>query len=277
MKWTAKNGILLSVCTFNLHGKEENDGTRLRAIAERLSELKLDLCALQEVVVDGDKNTAERLAEMLEGLTGEDYRVHFVESHLFYEMYPEGVAVVSRYPFREVGVIDLNDLGELSPLLPRHAAVSGVEVEGRRILFVSVHLDHHKNPLVRKLQVERLLEELESHYSGYAAVILAGDFNDTEDSPALRLLKENGFIDAYRTCNDDPGYTFPAPSPSMRIDYILVKGGLEVLYAGRIMEEGLSDHLGVYSILGEGDATFQKRRSTCRGSCEPAGSTSRPV
>ncbi|WP_167893604.1 endonuclease/exonuclease/phosphatase family protein [Thermococcus sp. M36] len=245
------SGSLITTCTFNLHGKGKNDRVRLPRIAERLSKLRPDICALQEVVVDGDKSTAERLAEMLGELTGENYRVHFIESHLFYERYPEGVAVLSKYPFKVVGSIGLNDLGGLSPLLPRHAAVSGVKIHGRRILFVSVHLDHHKNSMVRKAQVERLLNEIERLYdSEYHAVVLAGDFNDTEDSLALKLLKERGFIDAYRACNDDPGYTFPVHRPGVRIDYILVKGNVEVVSSGRMMEEkSLSDHFGVYAVL----------------------------
>ncbi len=245
-------GRILKVCTINLHGTQENDNLRFSEMASELAELRPDLCALQEVIVDGRKNTAERLAEMLGELTGGRYYTHFVECHPFYGKYPEGVAILSSHPLKNAGAIDLNHLGDLSPLLPRYAAVSEVELNGRRLLFVSVHLDHHKNPMVRKVQVDKLFDGLEGRYHGaYHAVILAGDFNDTEDSLAVRSLRERRFIDTYRTLNDDPGYTFPVKNPSMRIDYILVKGGAKPVSSWRIMGgRGLSDHFGVYAVIG---------------------------
>ncbi|ASJ09421.1 hypothetical protein A3L11_09340 [Thermococcus siculi] len=239
----------IAVCTFNLHGKRENDETRFDKIAWKLARFRPDLCALQEVIVDNGRSTAENLAELLEAKTGERYYDHFVETHLFYGKYPEGVAVLSRHPFINRWAVDLNDI-LIPPLLPRKAAIVEVGIEGKPIVFASVHLDHHENLLVRKFQVERLLEALERLNSKNAAIILAGDFNDTEDSPALELLRERGFIDAYRALNDDSGYTFPAKEPKMRIDYIFVKG-LQVLSARRILTDpGLSDHFGVYAEVG---------------------------
>lgn len=238
--------MVLGVCTFNLHGKQENDDLRFPRIAELLSELKPGLCALQEVIVDGGRTTAERLAELLEERTGEKYYSYFVETHLFYGKYPEGVAVLSRHPFRDKWTVDLNDI-PIPPLLPRKAAVVETELEGEPLIFTSVHLDHHENPLVKKFQAEKLLEALDKLSTKNSAIILAGDFNDTEDSPAVELLRERGFVDAYRVLNDDPGPTFPAEDPKMRIDYVFVKG-LEVLSAKRIlMDRGLSDHVGVYA------------------------------
>ncbi|AMQ17698.1 endonuclease/exonuclease/phosphatase family protein [Thermococcus peptonophilus] len=236
---------VLRVCTLNLHGKQENDDIRFSRIADLLSELEPDLCALQEVVVDGERTTAGRLAELLEERTGEEYYPYFVETHLFYEKYPEGVAVLSRHPFRSTWAADLNDI-PIPPLLPRKAAIVEVDVEGNSLIFASVHLDHHENPLVRKFQAEKLLEALDKLSPKDAAVLLAGDFNDTEDSPVVGLLQERGFVDAYRVINDDPGFTFPAEGPKMRIDYVFVKD-LEVLSVKRIlMDKGLSDHFGVY-------------------------------
>ncbi len=94
---------MLTVCAFNLHGKQENDGAGFPTIARELAKLRPDLCALQQVVIDGGKNTAERLAEMLGELMGEEYYTHFVECHLFYGRYLESVAILSRHPLKDAG------------------------------------------------------------------------------------------------------------------------------------------------------------------------------
>jgi maltose 6'-phosphate phosphatase len=241
-----KDCNLRRICTFNLHGKQENDDFRFSRIIEILSELRPDLCALQEVIVDGERATAERLVELLEERTGERYYSYFVETHLFYETYPEGVAVLSRHPFRREWAVDLNDI-PIPPLLPRKAAVVETELEGKPLIFTSVHLDHHKDPLVRKFQAEKLIEALKQLRGNSTGVILAGDFNDTEDSPVVGLLQERGFVDAYRAINADRGHTFPTEKPKMRIDYIFVKD-LKVLSARIIMgDKELSDHFGVYT------------------------------
>lgn len=62
------------------------------------------------------------LAELLEEGTGKEYYSYFVETHLFYEKYSEGVAVISRHPFRGEWAVDLNEI-PIPPLLPRKAAV----------------------------------------------------------------------------------------------------------------------------------------------------------
>ncbi|WP_048147761.1 endonuclease/exonuclease/phosphatase family protein [Palaeococcus ferrophilus] len=138
------SGVELRVCTFNLHGKQENDDVRFLRIVDMLPGFKPDLCALQEAIEDGERNMAEGLAELLEEKKGEKYQGHPVGTDLFYGEYPEGVAVLSRHPFINRWAVDLTEV-PVPPLLPRRAAVVKVAIKGKPLIFASVHLDHHEN------------------------------------------------------------------------------------------------------------------------------------
>jgi endonuclease/exonuclease/phosphatase family metal-dependent hydrolase len=114
-----------------------------------------------------------------------------------------------------------------------------------------VHFDH-ENPKIRLAQAEKLLRELDSLYKrkDYYARILAGDFNDVEDSPVMDFLRENGYKDAYRHCHPTGGNTFDAVTPYKRIDYIMVKGNVNFLSAELILKDPkLSDHIGVFAVI----------------------------
>jgi endonuclease/exonuclease/phosphatase family metal-dependent hydrolase len=44
---------------------------------------------------------------------------------------------------------------------------------------------------------------------------------------AIRRVLDAGYLDCYRTLHpDDPGYTFPAPGPAMRLDYLFAPPGM---------------------------------------------------
>jgi len=115
-----------------------------------------------------------------------------------------------------------------------------------------VHLDHTEDTRVRPAQMEKLLKRLHTLEAERksTAVLMAGDFNDTEDSEALKLLKTAGYRDAYRACHKAKGNTFPLPNPTARVDYIMVKGDAEILSSGIMLNSvELSDHAGVFAVI----------------------------
>ena len=254
-KFRAIHPEVIRICSFNLHGTQQNDRQRFKRIAREMSALDPALCAFQEVISGrGMQETSEEIAGWMTRMTGSHYRTHFAYCHLFRERYPEGVSVASHYPLRNPQVIDLNKgLGKgLHPLMERFAAAAETEIYGRRIVFVSIHLDHAENGDIRRAQAEKLLAELKRHYKekDHSNYILAGDFNDMEDSPVMHFLKKEGYTDAYRHCTSDSGDTFTSSNPHMRIDYIMVKGDLHVQSAELILDNPeLSDHRGVSAVL----------------------------
>jgi endonuclease/exonuclease/phosphatase family metal-dependent hydrolase len=146
--------------------------------------------------------------------------------------------------------LDLNELRDgLRPALPRKALVMEADIFGRTAVVVSVHLDHGGAPQVRLAQVEKLVRELEERSANRADyVILAGDFNDADDSPTIRFLLSSGYRDAYRACHKDAGNTYPVGNPTARIDYIFVKGRVEIRSSGLFLNDpALSDHIGVFA------------------------------
>jgi len=257
-KFRAINPEVIRIGSYNLHGvQEDNDPVRFRQIAYELSGFDLDLCAFQEVIAGGGiEDTSVQTARWMTEMTGFHYKTHFEECHLFHNKYPEGVSVASRYELTGVYRIDLNyGLQDgLTPHMDRYAVAVVVEVYGRKVVFVSIHLDHHENPQVRLAQAERLESELDRIVgdSVYCR-ILAGDFNDAENSPVMAFLKAQGYKDCYRACHSEGGNTFPTQNPSTRLDYIMVKAAStssRVLSAQLVLKNHeMSDHLGVVAVI----------------------------
>lgn len=240
----------ISLCTYNLHGTQNDDTARFRLLAGGLSRLDPHICAFQEVIDGaGVENTGIQIGRWMSAITGYGYRSRYCYCHEFMEKYPEGVAVALRSPVKREWTIDLTDLqGGLKPTMPRNALAVETEVFGHKIVLASVHLDHNADPLVRLAQGEKLVTEVQHGNEGAYCTILAGDFNDIESSPVIRYMKSAGFVDAYRVCHKSGGNTFPAGEPRTRIDYIFVRGNGRVISSGLLPgDPALSDHAGVFA------------------------------
>ncbi len=249
-RFRAVHPPVIRVCSFNLHGTHDNvdGGRRFRRIARELGSLDPHVAAFQEVLSGGGvEDTSAQISRWITSVTGCHYRSRFLYCHSFMEKYPEGVALCFRRPAQKVRSIDLTRLpGDLRPALPRNALVADVEIYGRKVTFASVHLDHSADSTVRLAQAEKLVSELGAGESDCS--ILAGDFNDLEDSPAIRYLVSAGYVDAYRACHEDEGPTYPAGGPNMRIDYIFVKGHTTIAASGLLADDPeLSDHIAIFA------------------------------
>ncbi|MEW6740661.1 MAG: endonuclease/exonuclease/phosphatase family protein [Nitrospirota bacterium] len=245
---------VIRICTYNLHGTHLNNLFRFRRIAREMSAFDPDLCAFQEVISgNGIEETSAQIARWMTHMTGCYYQTRYAYCHPFKDKYPEGLSVSAKHQIKNTQIIDLNRglRDGLVPGLERYTVAIEVKIYGRRIIFISVHFDH-ENPKIRLAQAEKLLRELDSLYKrkDYYARILAGDFNDVEDSPVMDFLRENGYKDAYRHCHPTGGNTFDAVTPYKRIDYIMVKGNVNFLSAELILKDPkLSDHIGVFAVI----------------------------
>jgi exodeoxyribonuclease-3 len=171
-----------------------------------------------------------------------------------------------------------------------HAAWHNLTLGRRRYLeivpaqmnvrVVGVHLAAiHSNPTEWRRMIEA--RSLLSRMAGYrqAFHVITGDFNtlapgeelDAAKLPSrlralywlgggrvrwgtLRLMVEAGYVDAYRLLHEDPGCTFPAWDPSIRLDYLFTPAAFDshirscgVLRTGQTGEA--SDHLPLVSEL----------------------------
>jgi endonuclease/exonuclease/phosphatase family metal-dependent hydrolase len=244
----------IRICCYNLHGTHQGDSWRYLTIARELASFTPDVISFQEAISGaGIEETSAQVARSLSSMTGAEYKTRFAYCHFFLGRYPEGIAVSSRHPLTDSQIIDLTIglKGGLKPSMERYALAAELMVKGRKLVALSIHLDH-SDPAVRGAQAEKLVEELEHSYgsSDYAGIVLAGDFNDLADSPALSVLKASGYRDLFQARHSSGGNTYPCGEPSVRIDYILAKGDFLPLWADVGLDDPkLSDHLGVLVVL----------------------------
>jgi len=253
---------------YNLHGIQGNDAERFPEIAAELAYHNIDICGLQEVICGcGIEDTSYQIARHLSCFSGARFSTYFAYCHKFYDRYPEGISILSRYPIQNPQILSLDVMlkkGE-KPLMPRYALAAEIDVRGHRILFTTLHLDHHPMPSIRTAQAAALIAALRRHYTlgDKRAVIVTGDFNARENSMCIRFFKRQGFKDSYRSLFRTGGSTFPSCGPLERIDYILLKGECTVENSFLIMHNpSLSDHLGLITVFAPG--VRRRRRSAAR-------------
>jgi endonuclease/exonuclease/phosphatase family metal-dependent hydrolase len=129
---------------------------------------------------------------------------------------------------------------------PRRGVVAAeLSVEGRTLGVVGCHLGLDTDS--RALEVQRVVEIA----GGLAGpVVVAGDLNEPSRGPSWARLAAAGFRDP----GSDSWRTFPADRPRKRIDALLVRGNVTVLWHGnpgarRQLLADASDHLPVGACL----------------------------
>jgi endonuclease/exonuclease/phosphatase family metal-dependent hydrolase len=261
------------VVTWNLWWRYGDWRSRGEAIAETLKALEPDLVCLQEVWQEGGENQAAQLAKQL-GLQ------HAFAQELTEGSVAQGMALLSRWPLRDVAQRALPPTGVKTPNLALRAFVDGPRGP---LLVTSTHL----TPLLhrsdkRDAQVRALVEFVaEADWRSMdeqGRTIIAGDFNASPDADEIRLLTGRRtphkpgwvFLDAWETGGDgSPGYTVtknnpnssPLLLPNLRFDYVFVRwpsgrpGGVghpaHVEIAGAEPKDGVvpSDHYAVVADL----------------------------
>ena len=172
------------------------------------------------------------------------------------------LSILSRYPI----VNSANAwLPECPGDEPRQVLLAQCAIEGRPLAVANTHLVYLAGvSKERKAQTAAALAAIDLFCADTVkAQILCGDFNDVPDSPAVRLVLDNGFQDTYAQCHPGkPGITFsrinpyvpPAYPEDRRLDYIFATGDIEpddcsIVFAGRDGLGYASDHYGVFCKL----------------------------
>ncbi len=97
-----------------------------------------------------------------------------------------------------------------------------VDLDGEPFRMHNTHLGVSVNE--RRLQVEAILDQDDRPS---VPEVLVGDLNARPTAPELAPLFER-FLDAWTAAGEGNGFTFPAPAPTARIDYVLVSPQLRV-------------------------------------------------
>ncbi|MBI4510232.1 MAG: endonuclease/exonuclease/phosphatase family protein [Deltaproteobacteria bacterium] len=259
------------VVTLNLWNDRPDPVRRIEVAADGLRALQPDIVALQEVVGDGGsiENQAAQLAKAL------DATHHFDPVDSRKNGGPVGNAIVTRFPV----------LRALSVALPsgdddlRRALFCELATPVGRLPVFTCHLSWEMWLSPRREAQVVAVDAFVHGHPGELPAILAGDFNASPDTAAIRFLTGRTSIlgkgTYYRDCfarrrPDSHGYTWSDRNPytvrwierNRRLDYVFVgpireDGWGAVLDARVVLDvpgpDGVyaSDHFGVYAEIGQ--------------------------
>ena len=229
----------LRVMTFNIHHGTGSDGKLdLERIAALIKTQKVDIVALQEVDRGTTRTGRRDLPAELARLTGMKF---CFGKNIDYKGGGYGNAILSRFPVLEA-------TNSLYQMLMRHEQRGLLQclldVDGRKLLFMSTHLDYHNDDAERVLDAKTIKAAIEAHTN--APAILCGDFNEGPGSRTYKRLGEF-LADTWKAVGDGPGFTFSSSAPWSRIDYMWHSKELRPLSAS-VPKTDASDHL---PIVGE--------------------------
>jgi endonuclease/exonuclease/phosphatase family metal-dependent hydrolase len=224
----------LTVMTYNIHHAEGMDKKLdVERIARVIREQKPDLVALQEVDAGTNRTQHVMQAAQLARLT----KMHYAYGPAMdYDGGKYGDAVLSRYKIVEQRVIALPyTLGDRRE--PRVAVMTSIELPGgKKIAFISTHLDHTAHSPDRLPQAKAIDEQLRDLKE---PAILAGDFNCEPDSPPMQELAKD-----WTMVGNGDDATFVNDMRRIKIDHVLVKpkDRFRVIEARVIDDRVASDH-----------------------------------
>ncbi len=242
----------LSVVTLNLRCLLDDWDARLPLIVDALAAADPDLAGFQEMCAEDGPGGRENLAELVTGLsarTGRTYSILRAQTHWSWDTYHEGIAIVTPHAVESSGELELPPGAFTRKML--HATVT---TPHGRLLFATTHLDH-LDEATRSLQIQAVLDELESLGGALPDQVLTGDFNEGPDGDVHLRMTTASFSDLWQALHPgDSGFTYPAPQPSIRIDYVWLKSGLLPERIQQILDvvvQGVtgSDHFGLWGLI----------------------------
>lgn len=264
--------MFLRVLTYNVHKGIGGVDRRYRPerVLEVVAHYEADFVFLQEVDEDVPRSARHRQAEFFAEALGYTHRVFQRNVRLRHGHY--GNAILSRYPFKVLGDVDLTVRfkkrrqaiviraeipvpGGVAPapsrppnekklvlrgFSPSNGEVHAGAANSRQVVLANIHLG--LAGYERKVQLLRLLahDYLISHQQD-TPIIIGGDFNDVWGQLGRHSLEPAGFSLAGGLIR-----TFPAVMPLRPLDRLFHRGSLEVVdcYASRLeVARHASDHL----------------------------------
>lgn len=217
---------------------EVNQQTALRA----LQEIAPDIISFQEIDFGSkrsfDLDQARAMAQGL-GLGQGAIAINWDKNYVPFPYWPptaqfgkvlSGQAVLSRYPIQKTSRIVLEKV-ESKPAyynafyLDRLAQVAQIELNGRQIIVINVHLEAFDTPT--RLSQTQVVRDLAEGYAQNYPVLLMGDFNSavnrSEEGRASihQIAQSPDFtpavpLDQWGT----DSATFPSDQPQYKLDYI---------------------------------------------------------
>ena len=236
---TTHQSIPCRVVSYNIkHGLGMDDRVDLNRTAQAIRALVPDIVGLQEVDLGTTRSAGINQAAELGGNL--DLHAAF-GSFMDYQGGQYGLAILSRYPFRQVHSIRLPEGNE-----PRITLAAEVRLpNGESLMIVNIHLDWVDDDNFRFAQASAVVEFLGTLKMPY---VLIGDFNDGPDSRTLQLFKAKCH-EASKPPADR--FTFSSTQPVKEIDFVFLspRDRWEATQVRVITEPVTSDHRPVLAEL----------------------------
>lgn len=257
----------MKLLTLNCHSwQEENQLEKIRIIVEVIKEKSYDVIALQEVSQLMDKslvndkikanNFALILLNELNKLGVSDYKMVWNFSHIGYEVYEEGVAILTKHNIVNDYSFFISQNKDINYWKTRKIVGASIDIKGQLMDFYSCHLgwwDDNEEPF--KDQVDCLFKNITFDKPTF----FMGDFNNNafiENEGYDYLIKKGLYDTFYLAKQKDNGITVKGKidgwdlnKNDMRLDLILVNEKINVesshvIFNGK-NKEVVSDHYGV--------------------------------
>jgi endonuclease/exonuclease/phosphatase family metal-dependent hydrolase len=234
----------VAVVSLNM-AKESNVDLAFRDISGRLADA--DILLLQEVSSNERTNVAAELAHKL------DRHVAFAPAAP--GVTDQGLAIVSRYPLRDVKTFKLKPCDLRFRSRFRIGLAATAETPSGPMRIIDIHLDTRINTADRLAQLRPAIEDADA-FDG--PKLIGGDFNTNDMywvgniAPIPRIGRHSLAVlrefarHGYTTPFGNSGPTFP--SMRLHLDWIYVKG-IEARAAG-ISRVPFSDHHAIWTRLG---------------------------
>lgn len=255
----------LNILILNLHCYQEDDqAAKFSQIAKAIDDQKVDVACLQEVAElwnDGAGDWNSNAAKIINEHLKTPYHLYTDWSHLGFDKYREGVAILSKYPLLEKEARYVSNSHDPFHIHTRKVVKAQINVPYIGLVNVfSAHLSWWEDGFEE--QFNRLAEWAESQQSpDIKATLLCGDFNIMAGSAGYKLVVDtHHYGDQYLAINSPkwPEETVKVNDPywqnhladDYRIDFIFMKAGHALKVAtGRVLfteqDYGrVSDHCG---------------------------------
>lgn len=256
----------MNLLTLNCHSwQEDNQIEKISYIAKVIAENNYDVIALQEVSQHIDSG-------LCEGILKEDnfmvllkkelekldccYNSLWDFSHIGYEIYEEGLCILSKHPILEKECFYVSNSDSIKNWKSRKVVKASIEYKGEIIDFISCHLgwwNDDEEPF--NIHAENLSKKVNNSRRTF----LLGDFNNNANvrNEGYDFLKSLGWIDTYDLAlNKDSGVTVKGKiagweenEEKLRLDLILSNKSVNVNESKVIFngsnKDIVSDHYGV--------------------------------
>lgn len=244
----------MKIISLNLHClQEDNLLEKLKRVAAFINTNDIDICLFQEVAQHKDSkvikdniregNNCYLLREMLDY----PYEMYFETKKLGFEVYEEGLAILSKKPLENKGFAYITKTTDYNNWLTRIALYG--DYEG--ITFFNIHLGW-------TLWIETIEEQIdkvsERALNKDNQVMILGDFNCCFKSPQYQYFVNKGFYSAVELLNFDiiknPSFNRDLDNgqkDNRFIDHVLMNKKMEILdFKVLFQDNPVSDHNMIY-------------------------------